>query len=124
MDADQQALIGSTVQLKCPYTATSSNNLVWNYFSGSSVVYFAENKFINTITLSPSIYRRLSVSGNHNIGEYHLTIADVRKSDEGRYECSVSINIVIITLAIIGKQSLSVEAPKTTSCVMKDDLLL
>lgn len=111
MDADQQAATGSTVELKCPYTAKPSNHLVWTYIIGSKTASFAENNFINNITLSPTVYRRLSVSGNHSIGEYHLNIANIRKSDEGIYECSVSINIHSIRLTVIGKSRVSSEAP-------------
>ncbi|CAC5394843.1 GPA33 [Mytilus coruscus] len=102
LDANLQALTGSTLQLKCPYKVTLSNNLRWDYSKeGSAPVFLSENDFINTITLSPDIYNRLSVSGNHSAGEYHLTIADIRKSDEGKYECSVSMNFESMQLTVI-----------------------
>ncbi|CAG2242113.1 unnamed protein product [Mytilus edulis] len=102
LDADQQVLTGKTVQLICPYKATPSNRVRWDYKKEeSSTVFLAENDFINTKTLSPEVYNRLSVSGNHAAGEYHLNIADVRKSDEGKYECSVSTNNRMIMLTVI-----------------------
>lgn len=103
MDADQLALTGSTVKLMCPYKATPSNHVLWNYFKGTTPVLIADNNYINKITLPPEIYNRLSVSGNHTNGEYHLHIADIRKSDDGSYECSVSTNVKRITLTVIGK---------------------
>lgn len=107
LNADQQAATGSTVELKCPFTAKPSNNLMWTYIIGSQTARFTENSLINNITLSPTVYRRLSVSGNHGNGEYHLKIANIRKSDEGIYECSVSMNILRITLTVIGRSIIS-----------------
>lgn len=102
MDADQQALIGTTVQLICPFTKTSQN-VRWYKLVGDSPLLYTENLYINKETLSSEIYNRLSVSGNHDAGEYHLNIANLRKSDEGRYECLVSPNIKRLTLTVIGK---------------------
>ncbi|XP_071175218.1 synaptogenesis protein syg-2-like [Mytilus edulis] len=111
LDANQQALTGTTVQLICPYKATSSNNLRWDKTKGGSApVLFAENTYINTLTLSPDVYNRLSISGNHTAGEYHLNIAHVRKSDEGGYECSVGAfaNNIMLTV-IVGPTTVSLD---------------
>lgn len=106
MDANLLALSGSTVQLKCPYKVTLSYNLRWYYSKeGSPPVPLSENNSINKLTLSPEVYKRLSVSGNHSTGEYHLNIADVRKSDEGKYECYVSKHFESMQLTVIGKYS-------------------
>lgn len=70
----------------------------------------SENNFINTITLSPDVYNRLSVSGNHSAGEYHHTVAEIRKSDEGKYECSVSGHFKSMQLTVIGKYSVIIKA--------------
>lgn len=106
------------MQFKCPFKATATNHLVWVCINKLSFLYiYTENSFINNITLSPTIYRRLAVSGNHGFGEYHLNISDVRISDEGRYECSVSTSISTIKLTVVGKHM------KTISTVIEDTLI-
>ncbi|XP_052063061.1 kin of IRRE-like protein 3 [Mytilus californianus] len=98
--ADQLGLTGSTIQLKCPAKLAPRRSL-WFYTNGTQSVYLTENGYINNDTLSPELYRRLSVSGNHSIGEYHLNIADIRKSDEGKYECIVGKDIGTVFLTVI-----------------------
>lgn len=103
LDADLISLIGSTVQLMCPYTKTSSQSVRWYKLVGETPLLYTENLYINKDTLSSELYNRLSVSGNHDAGEYHLNIANIRKSDEGRYECIVSPNTKRLTLTAISK---------------------
>lgn len=51
------------------------------------------------------LQQRLNITGNQTDGEYHLSISDIRESDEGSYECSVSGTSKIYTeqLTVIGK---------------------
>ncbi|VDI12504.1 Hypothetical predicted protein, partial [Mytilus galloprovincialis] len=102
LDADLLTFTGTTIKLMCPYKATSSNRVRWDYKKeGVPAVLLAENDFINKITLSPEVYNRLSVYGNHAAGDYNLNINDIRKSDEGEYQCVVSSNEMTIILTVI-----------------------
>lgn len=103
LKANQLAITGSTVQLICPQKAISPQTLRWSYVNGSPIT-LTENDNINKVTIPPETYTRLSVSGNHAAGEYNLNIADIRKSDQGSYECVVSMSKPDkIMLTVVGK---------------------
>lgn len=95
------ALGGSIVQLECPYTATDGKRLSWTYISSKGFLKYSENSLINP-NIPTDLRKRLNITGNHTNGEYHLNITDVRESDEGKYECSVSgtskINLEQLTI--------------------------
>ncbi|CAG2192879.1 unnamed protein product [Mytilus edulis] len=89
------ALKGSSVQLTCPYTATDSS-ISWSHYSNK----YTENNMTNPF-LPSSLTKRLYITGNHTVGEYHLNISDIRKSDEGNYQCSASVNVYTTQLTVI-----------------------
>ncbi|CAC5399924.1 unnamed protein product [Mytilus coruscus] len=95
-------LKGSTVQLECPETVTESRSLSWYIRSGSNSIIYTINSDINP-SLQSDLHQRLNITGNHTIGEYHLSISDVRESDEGTYECSISgtINRYRVKLTVV-----------------------
>lgn len=95
-------LKGSTVQLVCPYTTTVERYLDWSYENGSVSVKYSIGTDINPNFL-PELYKRLSITGNHTNGKYHLNISDVKESDEGTYVCSVFPNYNKQNLTVIGK---------------------
>ena len=97
--ADITSLLGSTVELRCQHQATSSFKLKWSQ-SRLSVLYSSND--IIFLDDYPDIKRRISITGDHKIGEYHLSISDVRKSDAGNYECLVGSNIDNNQLTVIG----------------------
>lgn len=83
------AVQGSSVQLQCPYRV--------NYSEGKRILWSRKDDgIIYTIgidinsKLQSELISRLKVIGDHTAGEYHLSISNVRKSDEGNYECSLS----------------------------------
>ncbi|XP_063447530.1 nephrin-like isoform X2 [Mytilus trossulus] len=82
------ALEGSTVQLECPYTVTDLKSLRWRRVDNNSITY-SINSRINP-SFSSNLQQRLNITGNQTEGEYHLSISDITKSDEGSYECSIS----------------------------------
>lgn len=101
-----RAMKGSTVQLECPYKDTGAGSLDWSFKSTTSSTFlsYTSNAFISPII--PTEQRvRLTVTGNHAIGQYHLSISDIRESDQGTYNCFVGAtgNQQEQTLVIIGK---------------------
>lgn len=84
------AFAGNDILLKCPYKANKGSNLNWFKLSESTSEVYSENDWINKFSLTRDVYERLTVTGNHTIGEYNLNISDVKKSDQGVYECSIS----------------------------------
>lgn len=78
------ALTGSTVELKCMYTANAGlvQRLLWR--RGTTLL--SEN----TILENTDVRQRLKITGDHSIGEYHLNISDIRQSDQATYKCSIS----------------------------------
>ncbi|XP_076110861.1 kin of IRRE-like protein 3 [Mytilus galloprovincialis] len=106
LEANQLALSGSTIQLICPY---KSANIVWHYVNETSLVYLTEKNWVNSL-LTPDLYRRLFITGNHGVGEYHLNIKDTRKSDEGIYRCTTKLkeSNIFLTL-IVGPTSVYIE---------------
>lgn len=64
-------------------------------------MYLTEKDWVNNL-LTPDLYRRLFITGNHGVGEYHLNIKDTRKSDEGIYRCTAKLNESNIFLTLIG----------------------
>lgn len=83
-------LEGYTVELKCPFIANRGKSLSWHRIAESSEIGYSINDRLNTQYLSPDIYERLTVNGNHTAGEYNLNISNIRESDQGTYECSIS----------------------------------
>ncbi|CAG2186009.1 unnamed protein product [Mytilus edulis] len=77
-------LKGSTVQLKCKYTADAGlkQHLLWK--KGNTLL--SEN----TIMGNTDVKERLSITGKHSLGEYHLSISDIRESDQATYSCSIT----------------------------------
>lgn len=101
------ALKGSIVQLECPYTVTDMESLSWRRVDFISRTY-SINSRINP-TFPSDLQQRLNITGNQTDGEYHLSISDIRESDEGSYECSVSGTSKIYReqLTVIGKTFLN-----------------
>lgn len=75
---------------------------VWHYVNETTLLYLAERDYVNNI-LPADLYRRLFITGDHSVGEYHLKITDIRKSDEGKYRCTVIGKESDIYLTVIGK---------------------
>lgn len=73
------------MQFQCPFR----NRISWYKKKDGASTMYAMSTQINP-SLPPELKFRLKVTGNYNVGEYHLSIYDVRKSDEGNYECSQS----------------------------------
>ncbi|XP_071132688.1 protein turtle-like [Mytilus edulis] len=90
------ALNSSTVQLECPYAASDGRRIVWKYSARSIFKTYSEGNMINP-TFAKDLKERLQITGNHTKGEYHLNISDIRESDEGTYECTLSGSIGIHT---------------------------
>ncbi|XP_063442108.1 cell adhesion molecule 2-like [Mytilus trossulus] len=86
---------GSTVQLKCPHRDTSETKQI-DWFKK-----FPDLKYVGGTNINPNLpsdlKNRLAVTGDQSKGEYHLSISDVRKSDEGTYECSLSSTVGAVT---------------------------
>lgn len=97
------ALKGSTVQLECPYTVTDLESLTWRRVDSNFITY-SINSRINP-NFPSDLQQRLNITGNQTDGEYHLSISDIRESDQGSYKCSVSGTSKIYTeqLTVIGK---------------------
>ncbi|XP_076109530.1 titin-like [Mytilus galloprovincialis] len=79
----------SIIQLKCPYTATADRTIDWNKQINGKTTGYTIGTVIN-LNLPLDLKSRLTVTGDHTAGDYHLSISDVRKSDEGNYECALS----------------------------------
>lgn len=82
------AVKGSTVQLECPFKDTGAGTLDWSFKStlSSKFVLYTINAEINP-GIPSGVNQRLTVTGNYDIGEYHLHISDIRESDQGTYQC-------------------------------------
>ncbi|CAC5384326.1 unnamed protein product [Mytilus coruscus] len=95
------SLKGSTVQLECPETVTESRTFNWHFRSGSHPIIYSQNSVINP-SLQTDLHKRINITGNHTIVEYHLSIYELKESYDGRYECVVTGN------AIVDRQQLTV----------------
>ncbi|CAG2184919.1 TTN [Mytilus edulis] len=78
----------SIIQLECPYTATADQTIDWNKQRNGRTTRYTIGTVINP-NLPLELKSRLTVTGDHTAGDYHLSISDVRKSDEGNYECAL-----------------------------------
>ncbi|VDI64902.1 Hypothetical predicted protein, partial [Mytilus galloprovincialis] len=74
-----QAKLGSTAKLNCPYQA-DSGEIRWIKPYGNIKETYSDGQDINK-DLSPDLKERLTVKGRD------LCISNVKKSDEGIYEC-------------------------------------
>ncbi|CAC5411897.1 unnamed protein product [Mytilus coruscus] len=104
------AVKGSTGQLVCPYTST--NSLRWSFKSttASSYTSYTSNDRISP-NLPPELIQRLSVTGNHAIGEYHLKISNIQESDQGIYQC-IDFTVQSYTqdlIVIVGPTNITIE---------------
>ncbi|XP_076109450.1 nephrin-like [Mytilus galloprovincialis] len=79
---------GSTVQMECPYKTPQGKRILWSKKTNPAIQY-TDGTNINP-NLPSDLTTRLSVTGDHTAGDYHLSISDVRESDEGTYECYLS----------------------------------
>ncbi|CAC5404052.1 unnamed protein product [Mytilus coruscus] len=105
------ALKGSTVQLICPYKHTVAGTLDWSFKSrtATSPTIYTVGKTVVSF-LPDELKQRLTVTGNHIIGEYHLNISNIRESDQGTYECLTGGKIDQQALnVIVGPTNISIE---------------
>lgn len=102
------SLKGSTVQLECPETVPESRELSWYFKSGSGVMrmVYSINSQINP-GLQSQLHMRINITGNHTIGEYHLSIYELEESDAGIYECDITGTAIAYRqqLTVIGKST-------------------
>ncbi|VDI65477.1 Hypothetical predicted protein [Mytilus galloprovincialis] len=92
---------GSIVQLKCPYNAADENKIVWfiKKSETSPATQITDGLNINP-SLPSDLKSRLTVTGDHAAGEYHLSISDVRESDAGTYTCILYGTVGVTTLQL------------------------
>ncbi|XP_076102249.1 uncharacterized protein LOC143071661 isoform X4 [Mytilus galloprovincialis] len=79
--------VGSTVTLKCPYVQEDFNKVVWK----GPVGVYAHSNHRNT-HLPSDLYNRLFIISNSSVGRFDLKIVNLKYSDEGQYNCSVTNN--------------------------------
>ncbi|CAG2197106.1 unnamed protein product [Mytilus edulis] len=75
------ALTGSTAQLKCSFKADAVLGERLQWLKGSLIL--TENTLIGNSEMKD----RLTITGDHSIGEYHLNISNIKESDMGVYKC-------------------------------------
>ena len=92
------------MQLECSFRVNSGQSMTWAKVNGQDITYYSLNDKIQN-TAPAEIRDRLTVSGNHADGEYHLVISSTTIRDGGMYECLnyQTANNFRQTLHIIGK---------------------
>lgn len=69
--------------------ATGGKVITWvKTISGTSTTYSMGTTINPNLPLD--LTSRLHITGNQTVGQYDLSIDDVRKSDEGTYQCVLS----------------------------------
>lgn len=79
--------INQTVELKCPRQSTTA---AMDWFVPGNVPPISKDSVLYWNTDN----NRISITGNHSIGQYNLRISDIKTSDLGMYRCTVSIKNV------------------------------
>lgn len=78
----QSGIRGQYVELQCAFKSTDKIILWMIGTSGLS-----EGTIIYPHVQPDEFRERLSITGNHDVGEYHLTIRNLSKTDAGTYSC-------------------------------------
>lgn len=78
--------------------------IFWNKHTNDYLIKYTIGTTINP-NLAVELRSRLAVTGDHTAGNYHLSISDVRKSDEGIYDCALSgtSSVSRLQLTVISK---------------------
>ena len=92
-------MAGTQIELTCPWY-TQWNIIRW-VLPGDPRIDLSENEQLLD-SVPTELRPRMDITGNHTRGLYHLTIYDIKKTDERLYECNVSDHVAVYNLSVIG----------------------